>query len=199
MWQVNQTQVQIETKTNLKRILFHCDLNWKMFNFQKSTINMKWDRKKKTKTRKTQLTELNRTEMIDIHLQMKKTDEIHKKISCWVEHDEFFGTSFFVFSFLLFHFFCFPSTKDIRRENQSDLQSDSHLLWKSNFNLNVKSLETFRLKIYLILFWSSKFTSLETFTLKIYLILFWSSNVKSLKHFPRSMVYLLNFNWKLKR
>ena len=117
--------------------------------------------------------------MIDIHLQMKKTDEAQKKSPVELNTMNFLEQVFFVFRFLLFHFFCFPSTKDIRRENQSDLQSDSHLLWKSNFNLNVKSLETFRLKIYLILFWSS--------------------NVKSLKHFPRSMVYLLNFNWKLKR
>jgi len=148
-----------------------------MFNFQKSTINMKWNRKKKT--RKTQLTELNRTEMIDIHLQMKKRMRYTKKSPLELNTMNFLEQVFFVFRFLLFHFFCFPSTKDIRREHQSDLHSDSHLLWKSNFNLNVKSLETFRLKIYLILFWSS--------------------NVKSLKHFPRSMVYLLNFNWKLKR
>jgi hypothetical protein len=132
MWQVNQTQVQIETK--LKRILFNRDSTWKMFNFQKSTINMKWNRKKKTKTRKTQLTELNRN---DRHSSSnEKNGWGTKKISCWVEHDEFFGTSFF--SFLLFHFFCFPSTKDIRREHQSDLHSDSHLLWKSNFHLKFK-------------------------------------------------------------
>jgi hypothetical protein len=86
-----------------------------MFNFQKSTINMKWNRKKKTKTRKTQLTELNRTEMIDIHLQMKKTDETQKKSPVEMNTMSFLEQ---VFSFLVF--FCYFTFFVFHQQKTSD-------------------------------------------------------------------------------
>jgi hypothetical protein len=105
----NQTQVRIETKTKLKRILFNRDSTWKMFNFQKSTINMKWNRKKKTKTRKTQLTELNRNDRHSSSNEKNGWDT--KKSPVELNTMNFLEQVFLVFCFLLFHFFVFHQQK----------------------------------------------------------------------------------------